>query len=175
MSKKLRTKTPNQQEDPHVFHYRMLRSSLLFAFIWIISAVAAFIVIWYFDFKLNSEEGLTLIIASLLSLVLAFHSLEQRGSPYVYLYDDRIKIHYSFLRDVTIQYHNLGDINVVNEELELDLPVDRTETIGALLLGEIGRLPKSDKDKASATFGNVELKAVKVSDKRIENLLLKIL
>ena len=75
----------------------------------------------------------------------------------------------------TYRIEGLTSINDINEELELDLPVDRTETIGALLLGEIGRLPKSDKDKASATFGNVELKAVKVSDKRIENLLLKIL
>lgn len=135
MSKKLRTKTLNQQkENPHVFHYRMLRSSLLFTFLWIISAVTSFIVIWYFNFKLNSEEGLTLIIASILSLVLAFHSLEQRGSPYVYLYDDRIKIHYSFLRDVTIPYHNLSDINVVNEELKLGLKN------GAFIILNLGHL-----------------------------------
>lgn len=139
MSKKLRTTTPNKQnEAPHVFHYRKLRSSLLFTIIWVISAVAALLVIWHFDYKLNSEEGLTLIIAALLSLVLAFHSLEQRGSAYVYLYNDRIKIHYSFLRDVTIQYQNLHEINVINEELELRLKS------GALIVLNLGHLSFHD-------------------------------
>ena len=149
MSNKLRTKTPSKQkEDPHVFHYRMLRSSLLFTFTWIIAAVSALTVIWYFDFKLNSEEGLTLIIASLLSLVLAFHSLEQRGSPYVYLYDDRIKIHYSFLRDVTIPYCKLRDINVINEELELGLKS------GALIVLNLGHLSFHDQSTLLAALND---------------------
>lgn len=75
----------------------------------------------------------------------------------------------------TYRIEGLTSISDVNEELDIELPLDMTETIGALLLGEIGKLPADDKDKTSAIFGNVELKALKVSDKRIENLLLKIL
>ena len=75
----------------------------------------------------------------------------------------------------TYRIEGLTSISDVNEELDIELPLDITETIGALLLGEIGKLPADDKDKTSAIFGNVELKALKVSDKRIENLLLKIL
>lgn len=73
----------------------------------------------------------------------------------------------------TYRIEGLTSVNDVNEELDIDLPLDITETIGALLLGEIGKLPTTDRDKTSARFGNIELKAVKVSDKRIENLLLK--
>lgn len=73
----------------------------------------------------------------------------------------------------TYRVDGLTSISDVNEELDIDLPLDITETIGALLLGEIGKIPVSDRDRTSAIFGNVELKAVKVSDKRIENLLLK--
>lgn len=104
-----------------VFHYRPLRSSLLFALIWILTGVGALSLIWRYDYSPRSQEGLTLIITSVLALVLAVHSLEQHGSPYIYLYQDRLKIHYSLLRNVTIYFQELRKINVVNEELELIL------------------------------------------------------
>ena len=75
----------------------------------------------------------------------------------------------------TYKIEGFTSVADVNEELGIELPEDITETIGALLLGEIGILPQDEKDKNSALFGNIELKAVKVSDKRIETLLLKIL
>lgn len=78
------------------------------------------------------------------------------------------------ISSTTYRVDGLVSINEVNEELDLDLPTDITETIGALLLGELGKLPKNDKDKNSAIFGNVELKAVRANDKRIVDLLLKI-
>ncbi|MDO4710935.1 MAG: hemolysin family protein [Peptostreptococcaceae bacterium] len=78
------------------------------------------------------------------------------------------------ISETTYRIDGLVSIDELNEDLDIELPTDITETVGALLLGELGKLPKSDKDKTSAVFGNIELKAVKVSDKRIVDLLLKI-
>ncbi len=78
------------------------------------------------------------------------------------------------ISETTYRVDGLVSIDELNEELDIELPTDITETVGALLLGELGKLPKSDKDRSSAIFGNVELKAVRVSDKRIVDLLLKI-
>lgn len=89
--------------------------------------------------------------------------------------DEEVEVAIQKISDKTYRIEGFTSITDVNEELDLDLPLDFTETIGALLLGEIGRLPQNDQDRNSAIFGNVELKAVKVSDKRIEYLLLKIL
>ena len=127
-------KQNKQMKSPQVFHYRMLRSSLLFAFLWLMIAVAALSLIWLFEYTTHSQEGLTLVIASLLSLVLAFHSLEQRGSSYVSLYEDRLRVHYSFLRNVTVHYHDLQEINVINEELDLKL---KNEALVVLNLGHL--------------------------------------
>ena len=127
-------KQNKQKESPQVFPYRILRSSLLFAFLWLMIAVTALTLIWLFDYTAESQEGLTLIIASLLCLVLAFHSLEQRGSPYISLYKDRLRVHYSFLRNVTVHYSDLQEINVINEELELRL---KNEALVILNLGHL--------------------------------------
>lgn len=78
------------------------------------------------------------------------------------------------ISDTTYRVDGLVSIDELNEELDIELPTEITETVGALLLGELGKIPTSDKDKSSAIFGNIELKAVKVSDKRIMDLLLKI-
>ncbi|MDO5062083.1 MAG: hemolysin family protein [Peptostreptococcaceae bacterium] len=78
------------------------------------------------------------------------------------------------ISETTYRIDGLVSIDELNEELDIELPTDITETVGALLLGELGKLPKSDKDRSFAVFGNIELKAVKVSDKRIVDLLLKI-
>ncbi len=78
------------------------------------------------------------------------------------------------ISETTYRVDGLVSIDELNDELYIELPTDITETIGALLLGELGKLPKSDKDPTSAVFGNIELKAVKISDKRIVDLLLKI-
>lgn len=78
------------------------------------------------------------------------------------------------ISSTTYRVEGLTSISDLNEELRLNLPEDITETVGGLLLQELGRLPRNDKDRSSAVIGNVELKALKVSDKRIEDLLLKI-
>ena len=78
------------------------------------------------------------------------------------------------ISETTYRVDGLVSIDELNEELDIELPTDITETVGALLLGELGKLPRSDKDRSSAIFGNIELKAVRVSDKRIVDLLLKI-
>ena len=78
------------------------------------------------------------------------------------------------ISDTTYRIDGLASISDVNETLNLDLPTGITETIGALLLGELGKIPLEDKDKNRTVIGNVELKAIKVNEKRIINLLLKI-
>lgn len=78
------------------------------------------------------------------------------------------------ISDTTFRIDGLTSISDVNDTLNLDLPTGITETIGALLLGELGKIPLEDKDKSRAVIGNVELKAIKVNEKRIINLLLKI-
>ncbi|MDO4719730.1 MAG: hemolysin family protein [Peptostreptococcaceae bacterium] len=67
------------------------------------------------------------------------------------------------------------NIAEVNEILEIDLPTDFNDTVGGLLLRELGKLPNLDEnEQSSAVFDKVELKAIKVNDKRIETLILKI-
>lgn len=67
------------------------------------------------------------------------------------------------------------NIAEVNEILEINLPTDSNDTVGGLLLRELGKLPTLDEDEQnSAFFDKVELKAIKVNDKRIETLILKI-
>lgn len=78
------------------------------------------------------------------------------------------------ISDTTYKVDGLVSISDINDELDIDLPTDITETIGALLLGELGKIPVEGKDKSSAIINGVELKAIKVNEKRIVNLLLKI-
>lgn len=77
------------------------------------------------------------------------------------------------ISDTTYKIDGLTSISRINEELGTNITEDITETIGALLLGELGKLPVKDKDKNSAFIGDIELKAIKVSDRRISTLLLK--
>lgn len=66
-------------------------------------------------------------------------------------------------------------ITDINESLGIELPTDSNDTVGGLLLRELGMLPNLDEDdETCAVFDRVELKAIKVNDKRIETLLLKI-
>lgn len=82
--------------------------------------------------------------------------------------------HIQKISDTTYKVDGYVSISEINDELDLDLPTDITETIGALLLGELGKIPTEGKDKSSAVINGVELKAIKVNEKRIVNLLLKI-
>lgn len=82
--------------------------------------------------------------------------------------------HIQKISDTTYKVDGYVSVSEVNDELDLNLPTDITETIGALLLGELGKIPTEDKDKSSAVINGVELKAIKVNEKRIVNLLLKI-
>ncbi|MGB5823369.1 MAG: hemolysin family protein [Proteocatella sp.] len=78
------------------------------------------------------------------------------------------------ISDTTYKIDGLVSISEINDKLNLGLPTDFTETIGALLLGELGKIPSEGNDKNSTLINGVELKAIKVSEKRIVNLLLKI-
>ncbi|MGL5256432.1 MAG: hemolysin family protein [Proteocatella sp.] len=82
--------------------------------------------------------------------------------------------HIQKISDTTYKVDGYVSVSEINDELNLNLPTDITETIGALLLGELGKIPTEDKDKSSAIINGVELKAIKVNEKRIVNLLLKI-
>ena len=78
--------------------------------------------------------------------------------------------------DNTYKVGGLTSISDVNELLKIGLPTDVNETIGGLLLGILGKIPKleDENDETKAFFDEVELKAIKVNDKRIESLLVKL-
>ena len=76
----------------------------------------------------------------------------------------------------TYKVDGLTSISDINELLDTDLPTDINETIGGLLVGTLGGIPNLEVEEGNgkAVFGQVELKALKVSDKRIETLLLRL-
>lgn len=76
----------------------------------------------------------------------------------------------------TYKVDGLTSISDVNELLEIELPTDVNDTIGGLLLGTLGKIPnlEEENEETNAFFDDVELKAIKVSDKRIETLLVKL-
>ncbi len=80
------------------------------------------------------------------------------------------------ISDNTYKVDGLTSISDINELLDTDLPTDLNETIGGLLVGMLGGIPNLEEqgESGKAAFGSVELKALKVSDKRIESLLLKL-
>lgn len=78
------------------------------------------------------------------------------------------------ISDTTYKIDGFTAIQDVNEQLNLDLPTDVNETMGGLLLEGLGKLPAQGGDPLGIQIGNVELKAIKINDKRIETLLLRI-
>ena len=76
----------------------------------------------------------------------------------------------------TYKVDGLTSISDVNELLEIELPTDVNDTIGGLVLGTLGKIPNLEEENegTKAFFDEVELKAIKVSDKRIETLLVKL-
>ena len=78
------------------------------------------------------------------------------------------------ISDTTYKIDGFTAIQDVNEQLNLDLPTDVNETMGGLLLEGLGKLPAQEGDPLGIQIGNVELKAIKINDKRIETLLLRI-
>ena len=78
------------------------------------------------------------------------------------------------ISDTTYKIDGFTAIQDVNEQLNLDLPTDVNETMGGLLLEGLGKLPAQEGDPLGIQIGDVELKAIKINDKRIETLLLRI-
>ena len=110
---------PAGSRQPLVLRYRTLRTSLLFAILWLLLALMTLIFLGRFQISATSTEGITLISTSILCVVLAITSLEQYGSPFIYFYPDRLKIHYSLLRNVHVKFSEIAEIKVVEEELEI--------------------------------------------------------
>ena len=119
MKEKQPPETAQPDKGAFVLRYRALRSSLFFAILWIIIALGAVWSVGRFQVPIKSPEGITLIMTSVLCLALALTSLEQYGSPFIYLYPDRLKIHYSLLRNINLKYSEIAKIKVVEEDLEL--------------------------------------------------------
>lgn len=110
---------PAPTQKAFVLRYRSLRSSLFFAILWLLTALGALALMTHFQVVVGSAEGLTLIMTSILCVILAMSSLEQYGSPFIYLYPDRLKIHYSLLRNVNVKFSEISRMKVVEEDLEL--------------------------------------------------------
>lgn len=78
------------------------------------------------------------------------------------------------ISDITYKIDGFTNIQTVNEKLNLKLPTDVNETMGGLLLEGLGKLPEHEGDPVGIQIGNVELKSIKINDRRIETLLLRI-
>ena len=78
--------------------------------------------------------------------------------------------------DNTYKVGGLTSISDVNELLKIGLPTDVNETIGGLLLSILGKIPclQEENNETKANFDEVELKAIRVNEKRIETLLVKL-
>lgn len=90
--------------------------------------------------------------------------------------DDEEEINEDIIKisNTTYKLDGFVSIDDINDMLDLNLPTEFTETIGGLLLERLGKIPSDDKDKTFAMVDNIELKAIKWTDKRIESLILKI-
>ncbi|MGL5440079.1 MAG: hemolysin family protein [Filifactoraceae bacterium] len=90
--------------------------------------------------------------------------------------DDEEEINQDIIKISNTTYKIDGFVSVdsINDMLDLNLPTNVTETMGGLLLERLGKIPEDDSDKTNARIGDVELKAIKSTDKRIESLILKI-
>lgn len=108
---------PTEKRQPLILNYRTLRTSLLFGILWFLIALLALLFLGRFGISASSAEGVTLIITSALCVVLAITSLEQYGSPFIYFYPNRLKIHYSLLRNVNVNFSEIAETKVVEEEL----------------------------------------------------------
>ena len=80
------------------------------------------------------------------------------------------------ISDSTYKVDGLTSISDVNELLSIDLPTDVNETIGGLLLSILGKIPclQEENNETKANFDEVELKEIRVNEKRIETLLVKL-
>lgn len=90
--------------------------------------------------------------------------------------DDEEEINHEIIKISNTTYKLDGYVSIddINDMFDLDLPTDLTETMGGLLLEQLGKIPENDSDKTSTKIGNVELKSIRSTDKRIESLILKI-
>lgn len=107
--------------QPIILHYRTLKTNLLFTLIWLIMAFLSFVLIKTYQFQTNSIEFFTLILSAVICLILAIHSIDTYGGPFLYFNNDHLLVHHSMIRKVVIDYKNIKSINVVKEEVEIIL------------------------------------------------------
>lgn len=131
----------NPADQPLTFRYRPLKSSLLFAGIWVITALFSLYLIRRLMLPLESLEALTLLLAAFACGVMAFHSLEQYGGPFLTLFSDHLTIHYSQMRQLSIPYAQIQALKVVREDLEILL---RT---GSAIVVNLSHLSFADQGK----------------------------
>lgn len=114
--------TPASDGMPFIYSYRPLKTSLFFAGTWLAMGLFCLYLIRSLRLEPNSLEALALMLSAFGSAVMAFHSLEQFGGPFLFLYQDRLGIRYSLLRRVTVPFNQIQSLRVVREDLEILLP-----------------------------------------------------
>lgn len=140
------TEISDQPDQPVIFCYRPLKTGLFFAAIWLIMALFSLYLIRHLMLSLRSLEALTLMLAAFGCGVMAFHSLEQYGGPFLSLYKDHLIIHYSQMRKVTVPFAQIKALNVVKEDLEILLQ-DKTE-----IFVNLSHLSFADQDRFLTTL-----------------------
>lgn len=106
---------------PFILHYRVLKTSVFFTLIWLFMAFLSFILIQTYHYKSNSIEFFTLLMSAAICLIMALHSLDTYGGPFLYFQEDHLKIRHSIIRKILIPYRDIQTINVVREEIEIVL------------------------------------------------------
>lgn len=106
-------------DEPLILHNRVLKSSIFFTLVWLLIAFISFMLIQTYHFKSNSIEFLILILAAIICFIMAIHSLDTYGGPFLYFNKDHLKIRHSMIRRILIPYGSIKSITVVKEELEI--------------------------------------------------------
>lgn len=102
-----------------ILHYRTLKTNLFFTLIWLLMVFLAFILIGVNHIQSDSIEYFTLILSGGICLILAIHSIDTYGGPFIYFNKTNLMIRHSMIRKVVIDYNMIESILVVNEEVEI--------------------------------------------------------
>lgn len=104
---------------PTILYYRVFKTSLFFTMIWFILALLSFILIQNYHYKIHSIEFFTLILSAFVCLILAIHSLDTYGGPFLYFNRTDLVIRHSMIRKIIVPYENIKTFNVNREEVEI--------------------------------------------------------
>jgi putative hemolysin len=88
-------------------------------------------------------------------------------------YDEEL-IDFKKLTDDTYEVSGMMNLDELEERFEVGFPIDEYETLSGFMISLIGKIPEID-DVSEVNFRNLNFKIAKVSEKRIEKVILTVL